>query len=106
MNKKRFLQELERRLRSLNKSERDDILEFYDERITNGTSNGKSEEEVIDELEPIDVIVKNTLKEFGQEPVTNTSREKNVKDRSMERKRTNSEVGSSTKAAGDRESIA
>ncbi len=65
MNKKKFLTELNKGLKALSKSEIDDILDFYDERITNGTRSGKTEEEVISELEPINVIVKNTLLEFG-----------------------------------------
>ncbi len=68
MNKKKFLAELSKGLNSLSKSEIDDILYFYDERITNGTRSGKTEDEVIGELEPINVIVENTLSELGIEP--------------------------------------
>ncbi len=79
MNKKKFLLELEKGLKPLNKSEKEDILEFYDERISNGTSSGKSEEEVINELEPINVIIKNTLKEFDIEHGSHYGKEENSK---------------------------
>ncbi len=72
MNKKKFISELSKGLKGLNNSEKEDILEFYDERITNGTRSGKTEEQVISELEPIEIIVRNTLKEFEIETDSST----------------------------------
>ncbi len=64
MKKGKFLLELSKGLKPLSKSDRNDIIDFYEERISNAVSRGMTEEEVIDKLEPLDVIIKNTLSEF------------------------------------------
>ncbi len=64
MNKQQFLVILESKLKQLGKNEREEIIEFYNERITNSTTKDTTEEEVIDNLESIDTIVKNTLQEY------------------------------------------
>ncbi len=92
MNKKKFLEELNKGLKPLSKSEIDEILDFYDERITNGTRSGKTEQDVINELEPINVIVKNTLLEFGIEDkkISNINKDDTIiREKTVDSKRFN-----------------
>ncbi len=64
--KKRFLNELKRHLGPLEENERQAILDFYEERFEVGTKyEGKSESEVIDELEPPSQIASNVLRSYG-----------------------------------------
>jgi uncharacterized membrane protein len=64
--KKKFLRELAYYLSPLSKEEREEILRFYEERFyTSMMYEGKSEEEVIDELESPKQIARNVLDEFG-----------------------------------------
>jgi uncharacterized membrane protein len=86
--KKRFLKELESYLAALNKEERDEILRFYEERFhTSMVYEGKSEEEILDELESPRQIARNVLEEYGystrikQAPTVDTPKyEKNIKN--------------------------
>ncbi len=65
--KKKFLEALSYYLRNLEQSQRDDILAFYEERFALGISyEGKSESEIVNELESPQQIAKNVLKEFNQ----------------------------------------
>ncbi len=65
--KKKFLESLAYYLRNLEQSQRDDILAFYEERFELGiTYEGKSESEIVNELESPQQIAKNVLKEFNQ----------------------------------------
>lgn len=64
--KKRFLRELSYYLSPLSKEEREEILRFYEERFyTSMMYEGKSEEEIIDELESPRQIARNVLDEYG-----------------------------------------
>lgn len=64
--KKKFLSTLKAYLEPLSKEERDEILRFYEERFeTSMLYEGKSEQEVIDELETPRQIARNVLIEYG-----------------------------------------
>ncbi len=64
--KKTFLNELRQHLAQLEENEREEILAFYEERFEIGTSyEGKTEEEIIDELESPAQIAKNVLRSYG-----------------------------------------
>lgn len=69
MNKLDFLRQLDRELQVLDKEERRELLSFYDERFYSGTIyEGKTEAEVIAELEHPRVIARNILEEYGASP--------------------------------------
>jgi uncharacterized membrane protein/DUF4097 and DUF4098 domain-containing protein YvlB len=69
MNKKQFLQNLEKELHLLDKEERQEFIDFYQERFYNGMYyENKTEEEVIAELEPPFVIARNILDQYGINP--------------------------------------
>ncbi len=64
--KKQFLAELKKYLEPLNTSERDEIIRFYEERFETGLRyEGKTEEEIVDELESPKQIARNVLEEYG-----------------------------------------
>ncbi len=66
MNKNKFLTELNKKLQYLSNEEREEIISFYEERFEKGTlCEGKSEEEVIKDLESPDVIAHNVYTEYG-----------------------------------------
>ena len=56
MNKKEFLEELEKRLQALPKEEIQERLEFYSEAIDDRVEEGKSEEEAIEEIGSLDEV--------------------------------------------------
>lgn len=58
MNKREFLNELTNRLDYMDKNERIDIINYYDELIEDGIENGRRESDVIYDLGDIDSIVK------------------------------------------------
>ena len=58
MNKKEFLDELAYRLSYMDKTEKDDIINYYNELIEDGIETGKTESEVIADLGSIDNIIK------------------------------------------------
>ncbi len=64
--KKKFLSTLETLLAPLEKEEREEILRFYEERFeTSVLYEGKTEQEVIDELESPADIARNVLEAYG-----------------------------------------
>lgn len=66
MNKNEFLRQLEKELSILDKNERKELLDFYEERFYNGIYyEGKTEYQVIEELEPPKVIARNILEQYG-----------------------------------------
>ena len=66
--KERFMSALSDYLNQLEKDEREEILRFYEERFYTGkVYEGKSEEEIVAELESPEDIAKNVLKEYGYE---------------------------------------
>ncbi|QVK21316.1 DUF1700 domain-containing protein [Mycoplasmatota bacterium] len=65
MNKKQFLRELENELSLLNYNERREIISFYEDRFQNAIFEGKTEEDLINELERPSEIAKNVLNEYG-----------------------------------------
>ena len=56
MNKKEFLQELEKRLQALPKEEIQERLQFYSEAIDDRVEEGKTEEEAINEIGTLDEV--------------------------------------------------
>ena len=69
MSKKEFLQRLSQGLDLLDEVERREIIGFYEERFHSGTAyEGKSEEEVVADLESPETIARNVLEEYGINP--------------------------------------
>jgi uncharacterized membrane protein/DUF4097 and DUF4098 domain-containing protein YvlB len=69
MNRKDFLRMLENELNILDRVERNEILDFYEERFHTGINyEGKTEEEIIAELEHPKAIARNVLDEYGVAP--------------------------------------
>ena len=56
MNKKEFLEELEKRLQALPKEEIQERLEFYSEAIDDRVEEGKTEEQAIEEIGTVDEV--------------------------------------------------
>ena len=56
MNKKEFLEELEKRLQALPKEEIQERLEFYSEAIDDRVEEGKTEEQAIEEIGTLDEV--------------------------------------------------
>ena len=66
MNKNEFLRQLERELSILDKEERKELLDFYEERFYSGVYyENKTEQEVVEDLEPPRVIARNILDQYG-----------------------------------------
>jgi len=66
--KKKFIENLRKYLSPLNDTEREEIIAFYEERFQTGKLyEGKTEEEICDELESPKQIAKNVLEEYGYE---------------------------------------
>lgn len=75
--KKQFIETLRSYLSPLEAEERQEIIDFYEERFYTGTMyEGKTEQEIIDELENPKDIAKNVLREYGYRLSQNTSKEK------------------------------
>ncbi len=69
MSKKEFLQRLSQGLDLLDEVEKREIIGFYEERFHSGTAyEGKTEEEVVSELESPETIARNVLEEYGINP--------------------------------------
>lgn len=69
MSKKEFLQRLSQGLDLLDEIEKREIIGFYEERFHSGTKyEGKTEEEVVSELESPETIARNVLEEYGINP--------------------------------------
>lgn len=65
--KERFMNRLESYLSTLSEEERREILDFYEERFHTGKLyEGKSEEEIVSELEAPEDIARNVLREYGK----------------------------------------
>ncbi|MFW6298877.1 MAG: DUF1700 domain-containing protein, partial [Bacillota bacterium] len=65
--KERFMNQLEMYLQALSEEERREILDFYEERFYTGKLyEGKSEAEIVSELESPEAIARNVLKEYGK----------------------------------------
>ena len=66
MNKNDFLKQLERELSVLGKEERQEIIDFYEERFHTGMMyEDRTEEEILAELESPRRIARNVLEEYG-----------------------------------------
>ncbi|MFW6318932.1 MAG: DUF1700 domain-containing protein, partial [Bacillota bacterium] len=84
--KNKFLLELKRYLAPLNEEERDEILRFYEERFDTGVAyEGKTEQDIIDELESPRQIAMNVLDEYGYSQ-TNIPKPQKVENRISQRK--------------------
>lgn len=69
MSKKEFLQRLSQGLDLLDEVEKREIIGFYEERFHSGTAyEGKTEEEVVSDLESPETIARNVLEEYGINP--------------------------------------
>ncbi len=69
--KNQFLTELNRHLEKLSKTEKEEIIAFYEERFKNAELyESKTEEEVIKDLEDPKQIARNVLQEYGLNPDT------------------------------------
>lgn len=73
MNKTDFLEKLKKGLAPISGSERQSVLDYYDEMISDRIENGKTEEEAVAELGSPESVVENILAEFA------VSGEKNMK---------------------------
>lgn len=74
MNRTEFLSALQDGLRSLSEAERKQVVYYYEELISDGTENGKSEEECISSFQPPEVIAAQILHEYRalpQQPAPN-----------------------------------
>lgn len=65
MTKKQFINQLNYHLSVLTIEERKEIISFYEDRFANAIFEGKTEEDVINELETPEEIAKNVLMEYG-----------------------------------------
>ena len=65
MNKKTYLRKLKGALNGVSKEERDKLLDYYRELIDDGVESGKSEEEVISQLESPEKVAENFKAEMG-----------------------------------------
>lgn len=69
MNKMDFLRRLDKELGVLDKEERTELLDFYEERFHSGKIyENKTEEEIIADLESPETIARNILTEYGVNP--------------------------------------
>ncbi len=67
--KERFMKDLKSFLTELSEEERNEILSFYEERFHTGkVFEGKSEQEIVSELESPEDIARNVLREYGKSP--------------------------------------
>jgi uncharacterized membrane protein len=85
--KGKFLLELKRYLAPLNEEERNEILRFYEERFHTGiVYEGKTEQDIIDELESPRQIAMNVLDEYGYSQTNVAKDSDNYKNASQENK--------------------
>lgn len=80
MNKKQFLNELEKRLKVLNENERKDIINEYSDIINEKIKNGKTEEQAVLEFGDIDSLVKEILESYKINPDYDNNFSKKAKD--------------------------
>lgn len=65
MTRKQFINQLSYHLSQLSVEERNEIISFYEDRFNNAIFEGKTEEDIILELETPEDIAKNVLAEYG-----------------------------------------
>lgn len=68
MNKRQFINELEKRLKVLNENERKDIVNEYSDIINEKIKNGETEEQAVSEFGNIDELVKEILESYKINP--------------------------------------
>ena len=68
MNKKKFLNQLEQKLKVLSKEEIQDILNEYEDIIDEKVKHGKTEEEAVLEFGDISSLSKEILKSYKIDP--------------------------------------
>ena len=68
MNKKEFLDKLEKKLSILDESERKDILDEYKDTISEKVKHGQSEEEAVADFGDVDELVKEILSAYKIDP--------------------------------------
>lgn len=79
MDKQKFLNELKKRLKVLNKNEIEDIVEEYEGHINEKISSGKTEKEAIEDFGDFDCLIKEILSAYKiNEDYENEIKEKNV----------------------------
>lgn len=69
MNKTEFLNDLKKKLTSLQAAEREKFISYYDEMIEDLIENGKTEEEAVKEIGDVDKIAKDIMEDadFGSD---------------------------------------
>jgi len=65
MSRKQFISKLSYHLSALNIEERREIISFYEDRFNNAVYEGKTDEDIISELETPEEIARNVLSEYG-----------------------------------------
>ncbi|MFW5838457.1 MAG: DUF4097 family beta strand repeat-containing protein [Bacillota bacterium] len=86
--KSKFLLELRRYLAPLNEEERTEIVRFYEERFHTGiVYEGKTEQDIIDELESPRQIAMNVLDEYGYSQTDISKEQKHSKQSTPEEQR-------------------
>lgn len=80
MNKNEFISELRKRLVGLPKEELENRIEFYEEAIADRIADGKSEEEAVDDIGPVDEVVREIAKDT---PMVSLVKEKIAPKRSL-----------------------
>ncbi|WP_449540391.1 HAAS signaling domain-containing protein [Ferdinandcohnia sp. Marseille-Q9671] len=78
MNKKQFLSDLERRLRTLPKEEKDDILQDYQEYFSIGLEEGKTESQIAESLGSPKQLSKELLATYHIEKMETTTSTRNM----------------------------
>lgn len=68
MNKERFLKELEKKLKVLSQEEKQDILNEYEDIITEKVKHGKTEEEAVKEFGDLNSLSEEILKSYKIDP--------------------------------------
>ena len=68
MNKKEFLEKVEKKLSVLDEKERKDILDEYKDTISEKVKHGQSEEEAVADFGDIDELVKEVLSAYKIDP--------------------------------------
>lgn len=68
MNKEKFLKELEKRLKILSEEEKKDILNEYEDIITEKVKHGKTEEEAVKEFGDLNSLSEEILKSYKIDP--------------------------------------
>lgn len=80
MTKRKFLNELEKKLYILNDEERKDIINEYKDTIEEKMKHGKTEQEAIEDFGSMDLLVEEILKAYKINPKFEKKEENKVKD--------------------------